>query len=115
MKKIVIATILVFGVTQAIIAKDVSPVTTITKIYTYTTGAVLKLATPSTNNSGCTYSKSGEYLAIRFNTPEERVLFSSVLTAFTIGTPIQVASRGCDAIWGTSKTMNKVYSLTIVK
>lgn len=115
MKNILIVTFLLLSTVESALSKDVSPLTKIKKLYGYTTGAVLELENQSTNNSGCSYSKSGKYLAIRFNTAEERALYSTILTAFTAEINVKIASRDCDPIWGTTKTMNKIYNIVLYK
>ena len=114
MKKLIIA-LLVLASTQIAMARDVSPLTKVVKIFTYKDAAVIRLSNPNTNKSNCTYSKSGEYLAIRFNDTQGREMYSAILAAYMSDTTISLVSSGCDSIWGASESMNKVYRVDLEK
>ena len=114
MKKIMVL-LLVLGFTQTIIAKDVSPVTKIIKIYTYGDGAVIKIANPSSNKSHCKYESAGEFLSVRFRDERSKILYTALLAAFVSGSKIRVASDGCDNIWGADKSLNEIYRVELRK
>lgn len=114
MKKLVFAFI-AFSISQFAIARDVSPLTKILKIYTYKDAAVVKIENPSTNTYNCTYGNSGEYLAIRFNDTQGREMYSAILSAYMTDTRISLISAHCDNIWGSSKSINKVYRVDLEK
>jgi len=112
MKKIIIA-LAALTMTQVATARDVSPLTKIVKIYTYKDAAVVKIENPSTNTYGCTYGNAGEYLAIRFNNTQGREMYSAILSAYMTDTRISLISAHCDNVWGSSKSMNKVYRVDL--
>ncbi len=114
MKKTMVL-LLVLGFTQVIMAKDVSPVTKIIKIYTYDDGAVIKIDNPSSNKSHCKYSDAGEFLAVRFKDDSSKTLYTALLTAFVSGTKIRLASDGCTDIWGADKSLNEIYRVELRK
>jgi len=114
MKKTLLA-LMILATTQLAMAKDTSPITKVVKIYTYKNAAVIRLATPSTNKSNCTYSKTGEYLAIRFDDTKGREMYSAVLAAYMADTTLRLVSSGCDTIWGAANSMNKVYRVDLEK
>ena len=112
MKKIIIA-LISLSMTQVAIARNTSPLTKILKIYTYKDAAVVKIESPSTNNDNCAYANAGKYLAIRFNDVEGREMYSAVLSAYMTNSTIILTSKNCDNIWGSSRSMNKVYRVDL--
>jgi len=114
MKKIIIS-LTILAMTQVAMARDVSPLTKILKIHTYKDAAVIKIENPAPNTYNCTFSHSGEFLAIRFNDTQGREMYSAILSAYMTDTRISLISAHCDNIWGASKSMNKVYRVDLEK
>ncbi len=91
----------------------VSSSTTIEKIYTYKTAAVIKLSKAMAKNSGCTYDKSGQFVALRFSEEGSKEMFSALLTAKVAKQIVTIGTSGCDNIWSGDGTMNKIYRITL--
>ena len=89
--------------------------TTISKIYTYKSAAVVELHKTMKKNSGCTYGKSGKYIALRFNDEGSKQMFSAILSAYISNSKVRFGTSGCDSIWKSVGTMNKIYRVTLEK
>jgi hypothetical protein len=113
MKKILAIVCASALIPMAVSAKQVSSKVTVEKIYTYKTAAVIKLS-KAMKNDGCTYSKSGQFVALRF-AEDTKEMYSALLTAFVSGKKVIVGASGCDNIWSGDGTMNKVYRVTLTK
>lgn len=115
MKKYLLAFALI-GLIPATVSADtlLSSKTTIQKIFTYKTAVVLKLTDAMPSNEDCTYSKSGKYVALRFN-EESKELFSTLLSAYIANQKVEIGTNDCDDIWHANGTMNKVYRVSLTK
>ena len=113
LKKVMVG-ILLAGLTAtgAFADTKLSSRTTIKKIYNYSSGVVLELSTPMAKNQGCTYSKSGRYVALRHNETSKE-LYSTLLSAYVANLKVQIGTRNCDDIWSSVGTMNKVYKVVL--
>jgi len=92
---------------------QLSSATNIKRIFTYKTAAVIELKAPMTKNSGCTYSKSGRYIALRFSESGSKELYSALLSAKVANQKVTIGTRDCDNIWSGDGTMNKIYRVTL--
>ena len=63
----------------------------------------------SGNEDGCTAEDSNSYFVIRFDEVGGKEKFSATLTAYISQQKIRLGYRGCDDIWGVSKTLPYVY------
>ena len=116
MKKYLMAFALI-GLVPAALSADalLSPKTTIKRVFTYKTAAVIELSDAMKKDSGCTYSKSGKYIALRFSDAGAKEMYSSILSAYVAGLKIKMGTKGCDPIWSGDGTMNKIYRVTLEK
>jgi len=89
--------------------------TTVNRVFTYKSAAVVELGTAMGKNSGCTYSKSGKYVALRFGQSGSKEMYSALLTASVSGKKVTIGTSGCDNIWSGDGTMNKIYRITLEK
>ncbi len=90
-----------------------SSTTTVKRIFTYKTAAVVELGTAMTKNSGCTYAKSGKYVALRFSEAGSKEMYSALLSAKISKQKVKIGTRDCDNIWSGDGTMNKIYRVTL--
>ncbi|HIP26655.1 MAG TPA: hypothetical protein EYG80_03265 [Flavobacteriaceae bacterium] len=102
--------------TSGVVLADtlLSSKTTIKKIFAYRSGAVIELASPMGKNEGCSYAKSGRYVAIRYDN-QTKELYSALLSAYVANLTVEIGTKGCDNIWSSVGTMNKLYKLTLSK
>jgi len=114
MKKNTLLVAILATLPMGLFASSVTPTTTITKMYVYKTAAVIKVKNKA-DNEGCGYSRSGEFIAIRFGETGSKELYSAVLSAYVSGAKVQIGTSGCDNIWSGDGTMNKAYRITLVK
>ena len=116
MKKYTLA-FAIIGLSTAVLSANslLSPKTTIKRVFTYKTAAVIELTDAMSKNSGCTYSKSGKYIALRFSDAGAKEMYSSILSAYVAGLKIKMGTSGCDNIWSADGTMNKIYRVTLEK
>jgi hypothetical protein len=111
MKKLVF--LFIIGLIGTLNASDITPVTKILKIYTYGDGAVIKVANPAENTEGCSYDRSGEFLALRLDTEGKKAMYSSLLSALVASRDVVIAASDCDDIWGEDNTMGSIYRVQI--
>lgn len=108
MKKILLALLFLATTNYATAAAVTSPITKISKVYTYGTYTVLAIQN-SVAGSGCS---KGNFVAFDITTNAGKALYSSALTAFTTGMQVRFGSNGCVS-WGG--TIPKVYRLEMIK
>ena len=108
MKKVLLALLFLATTNYATAGAVTSPITKISKIYTYGTYSVLAIQN-AVVGSGCT---KGNFVAFNTTTTAGKALYSSSLTAFTTGTKVRFGSNGCVS-WGG--TIPKVYRLEMIK
>jgi hypothetical protein len=114
MKKL-LTTLMLLSFTQLAFAGKFTPVTTITYLYIYDSGAVVKIKNKHKNEYGCSHSRSSEFLVLRYDTNNGKEKYAALLAAYMSSSKIRLAYSGCDGLWGKDTTLPKVYRVDIVK
>ena len=105
MKKVILGS-LILG--SYALAWSTSPVTKISKLYTYPESVVLKIENAFVG-SGCS---NGSYVAFDSTTSGGKALFSAALTAYTTGMKVRFGANDC-ITWGG--TIPKIYRIEMIK
>ena len=114
MKKLLI-TLTILAMTPFAYAGKATPSTKIIYMYTYDSGAVIRIANKDKNEYECTHSKANEYLVLRYDDKKGKEQYASLLAAYMSDRKIRLAYSGCDTLWGKNTTLPKIYRVDILK